>query len=407
MKHTLHVNKSVRYVSSILLILVFAFASLGATSQIHAEQKSVSQIAISNYLAAQQNSDLSDEEKIKIAIDTYFTLRYEGQKTLIAQDFSDLIEDDTLDWVKKEKDKRDIEIYIADLYDTPYVSYSYTLEYDSIDIDKKKAVVQLRESNEVVTMPDLVTSKMGNLPHTFTLHNKKGEWVIYKDEYKDEISEGLKHQPKEELLKQVDDNYQKSGNSSSGNKVLASVISQPLALTTYSYNRTLAKNYANTYWNSYNTTYYKTEPDTDCANYVSQSIYAGQGYNPPNTGGMKTGTRDYYKDWYYDYPSKSGPLPWIRVGEQYSFLTGAYGTRVGPYGSQLSGYCGLQPGDVIQLKNSSGTWFHEGIVVAVSSPCVGMQSVYVNAHTVNRYYMQLNGWSTYTLRYISISGWRK
>jgi hypothetical protein len=121
---------------------------------------------------------------------------------------------------------------------------------------------------------------------------------------------------------------------------------------------------------------------------------------------MKTGTRDYWKDWYYDYFTKTGPVTWVRVGAQFEFLTGVYGTRVGPYGSELSGYCGLQPGDVVQYY-AAGIWKHGGIVVAASSPCVGYQSIYINSHTVNRYYMQLNGWSIYPLRYISISGWRK
>ena len=116
MKHNLHVNKPIQHIGYILLIVVFAFASIGASSsQTHAEHATVSQIVISNYLAAQQNPNLSDEEKIKAAIDAYFTLRYEGQKLLEAQDFSALLEDDSLDWVRKEKDKREIELYIATL----------------------------------------------------------------------------------------------------------------------------------------------------------------------------------------------------------------------------------------------------------------------------------------------------
>jgi len=354
---------------------------------------------------AQQNADLSDEEKIKAAIDAYFALRYEGQKTLVAQDFFDLIEDNTLDWVKKEKDKRDIEIYIADLYDTPYASYSYTIDYDSIGIDKKKALVQLRESNEVITMPDLITSKMGNLPHTFTLHNKKDSWVIYKDEYQDEISEGLKNQTKEELLKQVDDNYQKNEQkgSSFSNKVLASVVAQLAALATYSYNGTLAKNYANTYWNTTSPPYY-VGLGQDCTNFVSQAIYAGQGKTPPNTGGMTTSpTRNITNDWYYVW-NNSGSVPWINVPGQYSFITGNT-SRIGPYGTGTTNFCNARVGDVIQIQDASG-WFHEGIVVSASTPCVGLQSYYIDAHTINRYYMQLNGWSMYAMRIIRINGWR-
>jgi len=41
MKHNLHFNKAIQYVSAVLLILVFAFTTIGATSQTGTEQKSV------------------------------------------------------------------------------------------------------------------------------------------------------------------------------------------------------------------------------------------------------------------------------------------------------------------------------------------------------------------------------
>lgn len=62
-------NKVVQHANIALLILVLAFATIGAAPQTNMEEKSVSKIAISNYLTAQQNSDLTDEEKIKTAID--------------------------------------------------------------------------------------------------------------------------------------------------------------------------------------------------------------------------------------------------------------------------------------------------------------------------------------------------
>lgn len=179
MKHNMHVHKSINKVGSILLILIFAFASIGATSyradsQSHTERMSESQIAISRYQTAQQNANLSDEEKIKAAIDAYFTLRYEGQKLIEVQDFSSLVEDKRLGWVKKEKDKREIELYLATLFDLGYQSYTYKLDYDSVEIKNNKATVQVRESHQVifaVIAPEI--SIMSNLQHTFTLRNKK------------------------------------------------------------------------------------------------------------------------------------------------------------------------------------------------------------------------------------------
>lgn len=406
MKHILHFNKAINNIRILLVFLVIVFITIGATAQTNVEQKSFSQIAVSHYQAAQQNSELSEEEKIKSLIDAYFTLRYEGQKLLEAQDFSVLVEDNALGWVKLEKDKRYIELYSATLYNTPYVSYSYSIDYDSIQIDKNLALVQLRESNEVVTLPDLVTSKMGNLKHTFTLHNKNGEWKIYKDEYQDEISEGLKHQTKEELITNVNKNYQNRGRefSTSAIKALASIVNRPLGLFYRSYNSTLAKNYANTYWNTTNPPYYLWNYDGgDCTNFVSQAIYAGEGKTPPDTSGMTTSpTRSYSYDWYYVW-NNSGSLPWIRVQSQYDFITGNT-SRIGPYGSGSYSYCDARVGDVIQISDGS-SWFHEGIVVAASTPCVGLQSIYIDAHDTNRYYMQLTGWSAYDMRVIRVNGW--
>ena len=204
MKDHLKVNTSIRYVGFVLLILAIAFASLGAASPVNAKQESASQAAIAKYAAVQRSAALTDEEKIKAAIDAYFTTRYEGQKLLATQDFSPLIEDNTLAWVKKEKDKRDIELYVAALFDLRYKSYHYTLNYDAIEIQNNRAIVQLRESHDVVfdaIAPEI--SKLADLHHTFTLHNKSGVWLIYTDEYQDELSKTLDHISKAEIKQQV------------------------------------------------------------------------------------------------------------------------------------------------------------------------------------------------------------
>jgi hypothetical protein len=284
----------------VFLALVFALGTIGATSQTVKNKDTVSQFSVSNYLEAQKNDNLSDEEKIKSAINAYFTLRYESQKELKEQDFSILIEDNTLNWVKTEKDRRYLDTYIASLYNTSYKSYSFSIDYDSININEKEAVVKLRESNEVVISTGQEPSKMGNLPHTFTLHNKGGIWLIYADEYQDDISVGIKDKTIDELIKQVDENYQlsKQSYSTSSRSVLVSFMARPARLSYNTYNRTAAKNYADTYWNTVSPPYY-LGLGSDCTNFVSQAIYAGEGKTPPDTGGMATSsTRSYYNDWY-------------------------------------------------------------------------------------------------------------
>jgi len=187
-------------------------APITATITPLAANTETSQVAIANYLAAQKNPDLNNQEKIKIAIDTYFTLRYEGQKAVAAQDFSTVVEDSTLDWVKKEIDKREVELYIACMFDLGYQSYKFNLDYSSIEIKEDQAEVSLLESNRVVhnaVVPQV--SEMSGMSHQITLHKKNGVWVIYEDQYRDENTQLIASSTKEEIKKQVDANYAANG----------------------------------------------------------------------------------------------------------------------------------------------------------------------------------------------------
>jgi hypothetical protein len=69
MKHNLKVNKAIRYLGIAFLISVIVFSSVAATIPTVVNSKPISEVAISKYIAAQQNPVLSDEEKIKAAID--------------------------------------------------------------------------------------------------------------------------------------------------------------------------------------------------------------------------------------------------------------------------------------------------------------------------------------------------
>lgn len=313
MKYNLRTNKTIQYVSITLLILVFAFASIGATPQTNIEHKSVTQIAISKYQMAQKNLAISNEEKIKTAIDAYFITRYEGQKLLQMEDFSPLLANNTQAWVKKEKDKRDVELYVAKLFNLKYASYKYTLDYDSIEVKKNKAIVQLRESHQVVfeaIAPEI--SKLSNLPHTLTLRYKKGAWVIYKDEYQDELSQNLDRTNKDKIKQQVDENY---------NENLRETISTITpSLIARGYSRTAALTYAQTHYSyetknpAYFNMYWRNGYNGDCTNFMSQIIYAGA----PKMNSAS---------WYYKNKGTSNTsddtwsYSWAGVPDLYNFLT--------------------------------------------------------------------------------------
>lgn len=414
MKHNLKVNKAIRYLEITLLISIIVFSSVAATVPAAISSKSISEVTISKYIDAQQNPVLSDEEKIKAAIDAYFTTRYEGQKLLAAQDFSPLLEDSTLAWVNKEKDKREIELYNASLFDLKYLSYIYTLNYDSIEIKNNKATVQLRENHAVVfesIAPDV--SELFNLQHIFTLHNKKGEWVIYKDEYQDELSEELTQLNKEEIKKIVDRNYIDDVNQRSQKPNAANVLTSPLTivpmLATHAYSAAKATAYADAHvvngctpaGCNYNTTYYASLSQ-DCADFVSQALYAGEGKSPPDTSGMTTVNRNSMSDWYYDYPTKTGSAPWVGVRAQYDFIRlNLGGSKIGPYGVIVA-FAGATAGDPVYISQSA-SFDHEGIIITKTS---SLSTTTIDAHTNDRRHYPLSQWATYTPIYIHIQGWQ-
>jgi hypothetical protein len=362
------------------------------------------------------------KSKQQSTIDAYFTTRYEGQKLLAAQDFSPLLEDSTLAWVNKEKDKREIELYNASLFDLKYLSYNYTLDYDSIEIKNNKATIQLRESHAVVfesIAPDV--SELFNLKHIFTLHNKKGQWVIYKDEYQDELSEEMTQLNKEEIKKMVDQNYIDDVNQRSQKPNAANVLTSPLTiipmLATHAYSAAKATAYADAHVTStcfpnfgcnYNTTYYKTEVDgsgngVDCANFISQALYAGEGKSPPDTSGMTTSpSRSSTSDWYYDYPTKTGSAPWVGVRAQYDFIRlNLGGSKIGPYGFIVA-FAGATAGDPVYISQSA-SFDHEGIIITKTS---SLSTTTIDAHTNDRRHYPLSQWATYTPIYIHIQGWQ-
>ena len=418
-------NKFTRVIFCILLTAIFLLTAssrpVGAVTSSTERQEVSDKDIIADYEAAQLNPSLSEDEKIKAAINAYFASRYESQKILNNIDFSPVLENATSTWANKEKEKREIEIYIANLFSLRYQTYSYRLEYDTIRITPSEAIVSLRESHEIVfeiLSPDV--SKMSDLKHEIILHKKQNKWVIFKDDYQDELSQLMNHKTKNEIILQVNRNYQEdlklrvtdsnheAAMSYFSSKTLFSPSYHPLLLNNYGYNRTKARNYADAYWDTYNTDWYKTASGTDCTNYVSQALYAGQGKTPPDTGGMATASnRSYQYDWYYIW-NNSGSLPWVRVQSQYNFIVNNT-NKIGPAGVRSNNLCSVRLGDIVQLYNVNGTaiWDHEAIFVESPYPYCQSSSYYkVNAHTTNRYHYPLSNWAAYQMRYILIRGWK-
>jgi hypothetical protein len=89
-------------------------------------------------------------------------------------------------------------------------------------------------------------------------------------------------------------NIQAQNNMRETEKNLQKSLSSPMATAlATSYNRTSARAYADTYWNNYNTSTYRTFDPSDCTNYISQCIKNGFNGTQDSSGSRK---------WFYNWP---------------------------------------------------------------------------------------------------------
>ena len=132
----------------------------------------------------------------------------------------------------------------------------------------------------------------------------------------------------------------------------------------------------------------------DCTNFVSQAIYAGtcvQNFTP-----------DY--GWYYISPENRAPA-FTSVEYFYDFMTGApefarENGGTGPFGFPIP-LSRVQPGDVVQLSDEAGDFYHTLIVSAVENG-----EIYVCAHSDDALDRPLSSYNNTSERAILIAGAR-
>ncbi|HOP09876.1 MAG TPA: amidase domain-containing protein [Oscillospiraceae bacterium] len=126
----------------------------------------------------------------------------------------------------------------------------------------------------------------------------------------------------------------------------------------------------------------------DCTNFASQCMYAGCGvmnYKP-------------VFGWYCNSLNDRTPS-WSGVEFLYNFLVN--NDSVGPYAQEVPTEL-LLPGDLIQLCDSSGHFYHTPVVVARDQ-----NEIYVAAHTFNAWHRPLSSYIYAGLRGLHIEGARK
>lgn len=130
----------------------------------------------------------------------------------------------------------------------------------------------------------------------------------------------------------------------------------------------------------------------DCTNFVSQCLYAG--------GANMNYTPVY--GWYY-ISADNRTASWTGVEYLYNFLTQNEGE--GPFAVEAE-LSEAQPGDVIQLGDFSGHFYHSLLVVATGrNP--SMRNIRIATHTDDAFNRPLASYSIAQYRLLHIQGIRR
>ena len=153
------------------------------------------------------------------------------------------------------------------------------------------------------------------------------------------------------------------------------------------YNRENAVAYARKWALSRNPAYYNFQYiGGDCTNFASQCIFAGAGVMnfTPDTG------------WYYR-SLYDRAAAWTGVEYLYKFLVN--NNSVGPYAHEVSQE-EVMPGDIVQLGNADGHFFHTPVIISVSPV------ILTAAHTYDSLDKPLSAYNYDVLRFLHIDGVR-
>lgn len=165
-------------------------------------------------------------------------------------------------------------------------------------------------------------------------------------------------------------------------------------MITIDYDRQAAVDYAREWAFRRNPRYFDfTDYGGDCTNFVSQCLYAGCG--------VMNYTPEY--GWYYIDAGQRAPS-WTGTSFLYNFLVN--NASVGPFGTPLGPFplaeqpAEILPGDVVQLQNAAGEFYHSLLVVDTAG------GVAVASHSIDVYGKPLTAYPAVAARYIRIDGAR-
>ncbi len=164
-------------------------------------------------------------------------------------------------------------------------------------------------------------------------------------------------------------------------------------LITLPYDRMLAVEYARRYALSRNPLFSDfTGRGGNCTNFVSQSILAGTGImNFTPTFG-----------WYYRSIEDRAPA-WSGVEAFFDFLTSSgdflQSEREGPFATLARSRAQVEIGDVVQLADSEGDFYHTLLITDIAS-----NEIYISANSDNALDRPLSSYNYSSLRVLHIEG---
>lgn len=136
-----------------------------------------------------------------------------------------------------------------------------------------------------------------------------------------------------------------------------------------SYDVDSATKYAKDHAEKYNKDYNKYSKD--CTNFVSQCLEAG-GISMDKPSTIPEGVKDTTKYWYSIKYTSSGIFgdkdawkessSWVRVEDLYTYCVDEANAELHTYASLSALKQGVEVGDIVQIRNESGDWYHSIII---------------------------------------------
>lgn len=361
--------------------------------------------SLNNVDSIQNDSQLSDMDKIKKLVIKLFDTKSEGYKLEETQNY-DLFFDTSNEESKNLKyfaDKAHFDIETKKQAKIKILWDKTNTDFLDLEVKENSANVTAYVSYEY-QMEDSPKPTFVGTMYTIDINKIKNKWLITKiisndafDQAYSESSINLETmlysnnkdvKEAEDLIKEKQDLVKKN--------VQAAVLS---GYTDIPYDRNLAVEYATNYASyitrNLNFWYYNdtTKNESDCQCYASQCVWAG-------FGGVAT---DSYSINQKLFPmcnqEKSGPRSWYQTATRYdtpinyswtsctnfaNYLA-AGGYDVGPYGYEFQGVAYSHLGDIIHIKWASNGRRHAVVVVGFKSGSVygsrTRDQIYVSAHT--------------------------